>query len=109
MAIITSTELRDSIRHAYSGRKLSAAAQLIEAERLLPVCRAIVEKYAPDAPEAVGNEAIIRICGYFAEARFGGFISNQTKVPPSSHAAAFRNSGAQALVSPWKRRRAAGI
>ena len=109
MAVITAAELKAAIHHAYSGRKLSAAAQLIEAERLLPVCRAIVEKYAPDAPEAVGNEAIIRICGYFAEARFGGYASNQTKIPPSSHAAAFRNSGAQALVSPWKRRRAGRI
>ena len=109
MAIITATELRDSIRHAYSGRKLSAAAQLIEAERLLPVCRAIVEKYAPDAPEAVGNEAIIRICGYFAEARFGGFIvSNQTKIPlhQVARGGLQKQRRSSACISPWKRRRA---
>ena len=76
MAVITAAEVRDAIGFAYSGRKLSAAAQLTEAERLLPVARAIVARStAPDAPEAIGNEAIIRICGYFAEARFGGFVS----------------------------------
>ena len=109
MAVITSTELRDAIVYAYSGRKLSADSQLAYAERLLPVGRAIVEKYSDAAPEAIKAEAIIRICGYFAEARFGGFVSNETKIPPSSHAAAFRNSGAQALVSPWKRRRAGRV
>ena len=109
MAVITATELRDAIVYAYSGRKLSAGSQLAEATRLLPVGRAIVERYADAAPEAIGNEAIIRICGYFAEARYGGFVSNQTKIPAASHAAAFRNSGAQALVSPWKRRRAGRV
>lgn len=109
MAIITAVELRDSIHHAYSGRKLSAASQLVEAERLLPVVRAIVEKYSADAPEAVKNESYIRLAGYLTEARFGGFVDSETKIPPSSHAAAFRNSGAQALVSPWKRRRAGRI
>ena len=109
MAVITATELRDAIVYAYSGRKLSPAAQLETATRLLPVGRAIVMKYAPDAPEAIGNEAIIRIVGYFSEARYGGFVSSETKIPPSSHAAAFRNSGAMALVSPWKRRRAGRV
>ena len=109
MAVITAAELVASIVYAYSGRKLSADSQLAYATRLLPVARAIVEKYADAAPEAIKNESIIRICGYFAEARFGGFVSNETKIPPSSHAAAFRNSGAQALVSPWKRRRAGRV
>ena len=109
MAVITATELVASIVYAYSGRKLSEGSQLAYATRLLPVARAIVMKYAPEAPEAIQNESIIRICGYFAEARYGGFVSNETKIPPSSHAAAFRNSGAQALVSPWKRRRAGRV
>ena len=109
MAVITAVEVRDSITFAYSGRKLSAAAQLAEATRLLPVARAIVMRYAPDAPEAIKNESIIRICGYFSEARYGGFVSNQTKIPAASHAAAFRNSGAQALISPYKKRRAGRV
>ena len=109
MAVITATELRDAIVYAYAGRKLSADSQLAYAERILPVARAIVEKYAPEAPEAVKSESIIRISGNFAEARYGGFVSNQTKIPPQSHAAFFRNSGAMALCSPWKRRRAGRV
>ena len=109
MAVITAAEVVTAIQFAYSGRSLSAGSQLAEAERLLPVARCLVMKYAPDAPEAIKNESILRICGYFAEARFGGFVSSQTKIPPSSHAAAFRNSGAQALVSPWKKRRGARV
>ena len=109
MAVITASEVVAAIVYAYSGRKLSPDSQLAEAERLLPMARAIVQKYAPDAPEAVANESIIRICGYFSEARYGGFVSNETKIPPASHAAAFRNSGAMALVSPWKRRRAGRV
>ena len=109
MAVITAAELVSAIVYAYSGRKLSAASQLAEAERLLPVARALVMKYAPNCPEAINAEAIIRIVGYFSEARYGGFVSNETKIPPASHAAAFRNSGAMALVSPWKKRRAARV
>ena len=109
MAVITATEVRDAIVYAYSGRKLSAASQLETAERLLPVAFAIVEKYAPDAPEAIKNESYIRICGYMSESKYGAFVSNQVKVPPQSHAAFFRNSGAQALISPWKKRRAGRI
>ena len=107
--MITASEVRDAIVYAYSGRKLSAASQLAEAERLLPVARALIMQYSRDAPEAIKNESIIRICGYFSEARYGGFVSNETKIPPASHAAAFRNSGAMALVSPWKRRRAGRV
>lgn len=109
MAVITAVELRDSILHAYSGRAVSSEAQLAEATRLLPVARSIVTRYAPDAPESVANEAIIRIVGYYAEARYGGFVSNETKIPPATHAAAFRNSGAMALISPFKRRRAGRV
>ena len=47
-------------------------AQLVEATsmdsahatRLLPVATAVVEAYAPDAPEALQNEAAIRFAGY---------------------------------------------
>ena len=109
MAVITAAEVVAAIQYAYSGRALSAESQLAIAERLLPVARALIMKYSPECPEAIKNESIIRICGYYAEARFGGFVSNETKIPPASHAAAFRNSGAQALVSPWKRRRAGRV
>ena len=51
------------------------AAQLAEAvgvdsttaARLLAVAAALVERYAPDAPDAVANEAVIRTAGWLAE------------------------------------------
>ena len=45
------------------------------AARLLPVAVALVQDYAPDAPEALQNEAVIRFAGYLAEARFGAVSS----------------------------------
>ena len=107
---VTAAEVVTAISYAYSGRKLSAADQLVAATRLLPVATAIVERYGGDGvPEAVANEGVLRLCGYFSEARFGAFVGGEVKIPPQSHAAAFRNSGAQSLVSPWKRRRGGAV
>ena len=93
--------------YAYAGRKISADDHLAAVTRLLPVAEAIVEKYGGDGvPAAVENESIVRLVGYFLEGRFGAFAGTGVQIPPQSHAAAFRNSGAQALVSPWKVRRA---
>ena len=76
-------------------------------DAVAPVAEAIVEKYGGDGvPAAVENESIVRLVGYFLEGRFGAFAGTGVQIPPQSHAAAFRNSGAQALVSPWKVRRA---
>ena len=110
MAVITASELVDATHYAFAGRKVSAEAHLAEATRLLPVAKAVCEKHGGDSlPEAILNEGIIRFSGYLLEGRFGAFVSNQTKIPPSSHAAAFQNSGAKMLVSPWKKRRAGRI
>ena len=62
--------------------------------RLLAVVEAMVEKYAPNAPAALQNEAAIRICGYLfdAPAAPGG----------AAYANALRNSGAAVLLLPWR-------
>ena len=62
--------------------------------RLLAVSTELVERYAPDAPIAVQNEACVRISGYLYDA------------PPVGreelYANAAANSGARALLAPWR-------
>ena len=86
------------------------AAGLDRAERILAVATAEVLGYAPHAPDAVANEAVIRLSGYLAQSDYGT-IREETIGPRSvsyqmNHSAIFRNSGAQALLTRWKRRRA---
>lgn len=87
-------------------------ASTANASRLLAIASALVERYASDAPEAVQNEAVIRFAGYLEGSRASGFgawsaveIGGGLKVDSSAHhAAAFRNSGAAALLGPWRTR-----
>ena len=68
--------------------------------RLLSVATAQVMAAAPNAPADVRDEAMVRYCSYLYDA-----------APASSgggYAAAWRNSGAMALVSRWVVPRAIG-
>ena len=69
-----------------------------DAVRLRPVAEAMVTKFTSNAPDAIADEAVIRVAGYLMDA------------PPSpsgpGHAAVLRNSGAEGLLAPWKKRRA---
>lgn len=74
---------------------------------------ALVEREAPDAPQAIKNEAALRTCGYLSQADFGA-IRSETTGPYEQdfvvhHGPAFRRCGAVALLSPWKVRRAGKI
>ena len=65
--------------------------------RLLGVADAFVEKYAPTAPDDVKDEARVRLTAY---------LYDMPEAPSGDrYAAAWRNSGAGALVSPWRERR----
>ena len=101
------------IRQQCAGRAMNdedSACQLGE------TAAALVEREAPDAPQAVKNEAAIRVIGYLAEAAFGSVI-RETSVgnkeaeytPFPQMAPILRNSGAKGLLSPWKRRHAGAI
>ena len=92
----------------------------IDVERageLLTAATARVEQYAPDAPESIKNEAIIRLCGYaFESTTYGGFgairemsTGDSDHAPVTNHAASFARSGAGGLLSPWRIRRAGAI
>ena len=81
--------------------------------RLGATAAAMVERYAPGAPQAVKNEAVIRFAAYLAQTPKGGITKIGTRGLDiefsTNHAAMFRNSGAAALLSPWKVRRAGAI
>ena len=83
------------------------------ADRLLPVGTALVDGYTTDCPEAISNEACIRVAGWLAEAPSSGARSEsvgdiRTGWSPSM-TGALRSSGAMALLSPWKIRRAGAL
>ena len=98
------TRLRDAIagRALYSDEAASALGE---------AAAAMIEDYAPNAPQPVRDEAVIRLAGYWAQSDFGG-IESDTSVgsastsyfkPPQS---AFRYSGAMGMLSRWRMRRA---
>ena len=64
------------------------------AERLLAAAQEIVDREAGRAPDVLQDEAVIRLVGYWFDmpqaARGAGFAN------------AFRNSGAQAIVAPYR-------
>ena len=75
---------------------------------------ALVEQYAPSAPAAAKDEAVIRFVGYMAQSSNYGAIRKGGVGPLSieyvtNHAAAFRNCGASSLLTHWKIRRAGVI
>ena len=75
---------------------------------------AMVENEAPGAPQAVKDEAVIRLAGYWAQSDFGG-IESETSVGGKAVSyfrptpSAFRYSGAKGMLSHWKKRRARAI
>ena len=93
-----------------------AAALAIDhmlAERLLAVGSALVTRYAPDAPDAISNEAVLRVAGWLAEAPASGprteTIGDVTTAWSPNMTGALRASGAMGLLSPFKVRRAGAI
>ena len=94
--------------HAYdlAKRIRGAAADNYTATALLAVATARVEREAPDAPEAVQNEAVVRYAGYLAQSDFGTI--RQESIGPKEtqyivdHQRAWIRCGAKAILSPWK-------
>ena len=64
--------------------------------RLLAVGTELVGQYAPDAPDAILDEAVVRTAGYLFDQPT---VSNRS---PN----ALRNSGAAALLAPYRVQRA---
>ena len=76
---------------------------------------AMVQRFAPDAPQPVKNECVIRVAAYLLAKRpekyakiSVGAIQLESR-PERAFPDAMRNSGARALLSPWRARRALPI
>ena len=99
---------------ALAARIEGAAEDMSVAAQLLAVATAMVEDYAPNAPEALQNEAVVRFAGYLAQSDFGTIRREEIGGARSveytqNHAAAFRNSGAEMLLTRHRMRRAGAV
>ena len=110
-SVVARAEAITRLQRAVGGR---AHADDDAANALGETASALVEREAPDAPQAIKDEAVIRLAGYLAGSDYGGIIS-ETSVGSAkveytvNHAGAFRLSGAKGLLSAWKVRRAGAI
>ena len=84
------------------------------AARVHPVVVAMVDRYASAAPDAISNEAAIRLASYLCATEQTSWFTSidlsgiKTEFQ-ANHGLAFRNCGAQALLSPWRVRNAGVI
>ena len=82
-------------------------------DRLGSTAAALVQRYAPDAPQPVKNEAVIRCAGWLHEQPPAAIRSERIgdieTAYVATHTGALRHSGAMALLSPWMVRRAGAI
>ena len=83
------------------------------ARRWLIMATPIIERYAPEAPQVLQNEALVRFVAYMVESGTGA-VMEKTVGPVTvkyitNHSAMFRNSGAASLLTPYKKRRAGAI
>ena len=100
MALITPDELRAVLG---ADAALQARVNSIHAA----AC-ARVKRYARDAPIEVGNEAVVLMAGWLwqATAQSRNVFPTDQEGPPINTSRAFLLSGAQGLLSSWRRPRA---
>ena len=84
------------------------------AARLHQVAVALVERFAPDAPEPVQNEAAIRCAGWLLETPAGAVRSEttgdvRTTFDGARSLGALRHSGAMGLLTAFKVRHGGAI
>lgn len=74
---------------------------------------ALVERYAPLAPQPIRDEGVVRTAGWLAEQPAAAVrsqaVGDITTSYAATHTGALRHSGAMGLLSAWKVRRAGAI
>ena len=85
---ITQSDFQTELRLANSLEERTLAA------RLLGYVSVAVVKYAPDAPDVVHNEAVVRLGAYLYDQPSAGMGDR--------YANALRSSGAARAMLPWK-------
>ena len=93
------------------GLRLALGASAALLPRITAIHKAActrTKRYAGAAPTEIKNEAILLFAAwlYQAEAQRRSVFSDDGEGRPVNVSAAFRNSGAQGLLSPWRRPRA---
>lgn len=73
------------------------AEETAEATRILASVSALVLKHAPNAPDAIHSEAVVRA---------GGWLFDMPAAQRTAAGDVLRNSGALALLLPWRVHRA---
>ncbi len=108
MAVVTVAELITALSLDESTPDLA-----VTATRLLEVATALVEEYAPAAPDPVRAEAIIRCAGWLHQTPSSSFRAERVGEYETQRWAgslsALRHSGAMALLTRYKQRRAGAI
>ena len=98
---------------SYLKDAISPGASDATIRRLGETAGAHVDRYAPGAPQAVKNEAVIRFSSYMIQSNTGPITSldvGRVNIERTvNHAAMFRLCGAQSLLTHWKVRRAGAI
>ena len=78
----------------------------------LEAAKLLVERFAPNAPASIQNEACLRTIGYLFD-RSAGLQERSsdglTVAQAPGQISALRHSGAMALLSPWKVRRGGAV
>ncbi len=97
---ITVQDLATALRLITSDDDALDDVQTAQLERLAGVAAALVESYAPEAPQAIQDESAIRCAGYLYD-----IAPDDRNIPQN----AFVHSGAQALLSFWRVQRATPI
>ena len=94
------------------GEALSEGDDHITA-RLGATAASLVQRFAPDAPQVIKDEAVIRTAGWLRQApSYGARMEAEGEIRTSFSPAmtsALRASGGMALLSPWKIRRAGAV
>ena len=97
---ITVQDLATALRLITADDDALDDVQTAQLERLAGVAAALVESYAPEAPQAIQDEASIRVAGYLFD-----IAPDDRNIPQN----AFVSSGAMALLSFWREQRATPI
>ena len=89
---LTSPELRAALRLG------DTHDEALQAARLRTVAAELVVRHAPDAPDIIHDEAVVRLAGYW--------FDQPTAPRDTRYANALRNSGAAAILLPYRVHRA---
>ena len=94
---VTLAQLGVHLRITSDAETAPTGAIAVVLGRVLATSNAMVDAYAPDAPDAIADEAVVRLAGYLYDSDPSG---NSPGGP-----AAMRASGAASLLAPYRVRR----